>query len=83
MSDHSNDSTAPELTLDFGVGMIHVKGDENTGFDEVVDEFNEQKEDMIDQIRDLKEFERELQEEYGPELEQMAEDPLDTGRGVN
>lgn len=70
------------MELDYGVGRIYVKGDENTSFGEVVDEFNAQKDSMVDDIRDLKRFERELQEEFAPDADEIG-DPLDSGRGVN
>lgn len=55
---------APAMELDFGIGRIYVKGDEDTEFSEVVDEFNRQKEDMTGTIEDLKEFDYELREKY-------------------
>lgn len=55
---------APAMELDFGIGRIYVKGDEDTEFSEVVEEFNRQKEDMTGTIEDLKEFDYELREKY-------------------
>lgn len=63
MSD-SDESSAPALELDFGIGRVYVKGDEDTSFEEVAEEFNEQKEDMKETIERLKELEYELAEEY-------------------
>ncbi|AGM11570.1 hypothetical protein M199_gp096 [Halogranum tailed virus 1] len=58
---------APAMELDFGIGRIYVKGDEDTSFEEVVDEFNRQKDDMTETIQELKEFDYELREEYDTE----------------
>jgi len=58
-----NNST-PACEVDYGIGRIYVKGDENTSFEEVVEEFNTQSEDMVDTIEQLKEFDYELREKY-------------------
>lgn len=54
----------PAIELDFGVGRIYVQGDENTSFDEIREEFDKQKKDMKDTIRELKKFDFELRDEY-------------------
>jgi hypothetical protein len=58
---------APAIELDFQIGRIYIQGDTDTTFAEVVEEFNNQKEDMTDRIEDLKRFDYELREEYGDE----------------
>jgi len=55
---------APAIELDFQIGRIYIQGDKNTTFAEVVEEFNNQKDDMTDTIEDLKRFDYELREEY-------------------
>lgn len=62
--------SSPAIELDFGIGRIYVKGDEDTSFDEVVDEFNRQKEDMTGTIEDLKEFDYELRQKYDTDAPQ-------------
>lgn len=67
------DPVAPALELDFGGGgRIYVKGDENTSFQEVIDEFNEQKEDMLQAVEDLKRMEYDLHDEYEGEDDETA-----------
>lgn len=61
----------PAIELDFGVGRIYVQGDENTTFDEVREEFDDQKEDMKETIRELKEFDYQLRDEY----DEVADSP--------
>jgi len=60
----NEETESAEIELDYGIGRIYVKGDENTSFEEVVDEFNKQKETMNETIRELKEFDYELRDEY-------------------
>lgn len=62
--ENSVSEEAPAIELDYGIGRVYVKGDSNTTFQDVVDEFNEQKEEMIDTIEELKRLEFELQDEY-------------------
>jgi len=67
MSVDSESSTAPAMEIDFGIGRIFVQGDEESTLDEVREEFNEQKEDMMDSIYDLKRHDYELREEFTDE----------------
>lgn len=55
---------APAMELDYGIGRIYVKGDDDTSFEEVVREFDKQKDSMTDTIEQLKEFDYELREKY-------------------
>lgn len=67
MSMGSENSTAPAMEIDFGIGRIFVQGDEESSLDEVREEFNEQKEDMMDSIYDLKRHDYELRDEFSDE----------------
>jgi len=67
MSVDSENSTAPAMEIDFGIGRIFVQGDEDSTLDEVREEFNQQKEDMMDSIYDLKRHDYELREEFADE----------------
>jgi len=67
MSTDSDASTAPAMEIDFGIGRIFVQGDEDSTLDEVREEFNEQKADMMDSIYDLKRHDYELREEFADE----------------
>jgi len=67
MSTDSEGSTAPAMEIDFGIGRIFVQGDEDSTLDEVREEFNEQKADMMDSIYDLKRHDYELREEFADE----------------
>jgi hypothetical protein len=67
MSVGSENSTAPAMEIDFGIGRIFVQGDEDSTLDEVREEFNEQKQDMMDSIYDLKRHDYELREEFADE----------------
>ncbi len=58
---------APAMEIDFGIGRVYVQGDSETTFAEVVEEFNEQKQDMTESIETLKEFDYELREKYDTE----------------
>lgn len=58
----SDGTEVPELELDFGVGRLYVKGDENTSFEDVVREFNDQKAHMVETIEQLKRLEEDLRE---------------------
>lgn len=65
MTDNNTElEVAPALEIDFGIGRVYVQGDSDTTFAEVVEEFNEQKEDMTESIESLKEFDYELREKY-------------------
>lgn len=69
----SEESKEPEnesvacMEIDFGIGRIYVQGDSETSFEEVVDEFNAQKDEMVDTIEQLKEFDYQLRDEYASE----------------
>ena len=67
MSTMSENRTAPAMEIDFGIGRIFVQGDEESTLDEVREEFNEQKQDMMDSIYDLKRHDYELREEFADE----------------
>lgn len=64
MDETTTTGDAPAIEIDFGIGRLYIKGDENTSFEEVVEEFNDQKEEMNDTIKMLKEYDYELKEEY-------------------
>jgi hypothetical protein len=65
MTDNNTElEVAPALEIDFGIGRVYVQGDSDTTFAEVVEEFNEQKEDMTESIETLKEFDYELRDKY-------------------
>lgn len=57
-------NTAPAMEIDFGIGRIYVQGDEDSSLSDVKDEFNRQKQDMMENIYDLKRHDYELREEF-------------------
>lgn len=62
--DEEEAGEAPEIELDYGIGRVYIKGDEDSTFEDVLGEFREEREEMVDTIRELKRLEYELQEEF-------------------
>lgn len=61
------DSDVPEMEVDFGIARLYLKGDSDTSFEELTEEFDKQLEQVVETVEGLKTFDYEMQEEYGQE----------------